>query len=44
MNFGVLENQSESWKSPGNLFLKKNMDPVVSPQHFAHCDGAYHCQ
>ena len=25
-----LKNQSESWKSPGNLFLKKGMNLVVS--------------
>ena len=29
MNFRALENQSESWKSPGNLFLKKCTNPVL---------------
>ena len=24
-----LKNQSESWKSPGNLFLKKGTNPVL---------------
>ena len=28
MNFRVLENQSESWKGPGNLFLKRGVNPV----------------
>ena len=27
VNFRALENQSESWKSPGNMFLKKAMNP-----------------
>ena len=25
-----MKNQSESWKSPGNLFLKKGMNPEIS--------------
>ena len=29
MSFGDLENQSESWKSPGNLFLKRVRTMVV---------------
>ena len=28
MNFRALEILSESWKSPGNLFLKKDTNPV----------------
>ena len=28
MNFRVLENQSQSWKSPGNFFLEKSKNPV----------------
>ena len=28
VNFGALKNQSEFWKSPGNLFLKKGTNPV----------------
>ena len=30
-----LKNQSESWKSPGNLFLKKGMNPV----HINSCES-----
>ena len=30
MNFRALKNQSESWKSPGNLFLKKGANPVLA--------------
>jgi len=30
VNFKVLENQSEFWKSPGNLFQKKGTNPVMS--------------
>ena len=26
---GSWKNQSESWKSPGNLFLKKGMNPEL---------------
>ena len=29
VNFGALKNQSESWKSPENLFLKKGTNPVI---------------
>ena len=28
VNFKVLKNQSESWISPGNLFMKKGTNPV----------------
>ena len=28
VNFGALKNQSEFWKSPGNLFLNKGTNPV----------------
>ena len=30
MNFIALKNQSESWRSPGNLFLKKGMNPELT--------------
>ena len=30
MNLRALENQSESWKSPGNLSLEKGANPVIS--------------
>ena len=30
VNFGALKNQSEFWKSPGNLFLKKGTNPDCS--------------
>ena len=29
VNFGALKNQSEFWKSPGNLFLKMGTNPVM---------------
>ena len=29
VNFGALKNQSEFWKSPGNLFLKKGYEPCM---------------
>ena len=32
VNFGALKNQSEFWKSPGNLFLKKGTNPVSANQ------------
>ena len=28
VNFGALKNQSEFWKSPGNLFPKMGTNPV----------------
>ena len=35
VNFGALKNHSElDWKSPGNLFLKKGMNPDTCIQVF----------
>lgn len=50
VKFGALKNQSESQKSPRNLFLKKGRNPVFSdsdeignvPTVFqAQCQGRY---
>ena len=30
VNFGALKYQSEFWKSPGNLFLKKGTNPNLN--------------
>ena len=30
VNFGAFKNQSEFWKSPGNLFLKKGTNPNLN--------------
>ena len=42
-NLEAKKNQSESWKSPWNLFLKKGTNPVVTLHHHDFLNPSRYC-